>query len=183
MIHRKPWRPVGLVHGAAENRLRRRMRSRRSKGREAFEDESVCVHGFDAVKENHRFFRIIFPIDTKDINLSRRSGKRNPSNRSQLLKLIHGRRRRTNDHLVGRATENRTTTLALLHFFRKIEERKDGNPSITMKYWVTGISLLFLIAGGTMLGVGIAVGSAPLVIGGVTCLALCGLMGIFSRMP
>ena len=34
-----------------------------------------------------------------------------------------------------------------------------------------------------MLGVGIGLGSVPLVIGGVTCLALCGLMGIFSSMP
>jgi hypothetical protein len=141
------------------------------------------VDGFDAIEDYHHFFRLFFPIDAKDINLSRRSGKRNPSNRSQLLKIIHGRRRRTNDHIVGRTVRNRTTTLALLHFFRKIEEGKDGNPSITMKYWVTGISLLFLIAGGTMLGIGIAVGSAPLVIGGVSCLALCGLMGIFSRMP
>jgi hypothetical protein len=84
---------------------------------------------------------------------------------------------------VGRATENRTTTLALLQFFRKIEEGMTTTPSITMKYWVTGISLLFLIAGGTMLGFGIAVGSAPLLIGGIVGLAVSSLMGAFSRMP
>jgi len=52
-----------------------------------------------------------------------------------------------------------------------------------MKYWVTGISLLFLIAGGIMLGFGIAVGSAPLLIGGIVGLAVSSLMGAFSRMP
>lgn len=52
-----------------------------------------------------------------------------------------------------------------------------------MRYYIAGVSLLFLITGGTLLGVGIALGSTPLLIGGVIGLALSGLIGVFSNMP
>jgi len=52
-----------------------------------------------------------------------------------------------------------------------------------MMYRIAGISLFFLIAGGTLLGVGIALGSSPFLIGGVMGLAIGGLIGIFSNMP
>ena len=83
---------------------------------------------------------------------------------------------------VGRRTENRTTTLALLQFFRKNEERRTAFPSITMSYCVNGITLLVLIAGVTLLSVGITFGSAPLLIGGIVGLAVSSLIGAFSRM-
>ena len=52
-----------------------------------------------------------------------------------------------------------------------------------MRYCVNGVSLLFLIAGATLLSVGVAFGSSPLLIGGVVGLAVSCLIGMFSNMP
>jgi hypothetical protein len=50
-----------------------------------------------------------------------------------------------------------------------------------MRYYIAGLSIALVIAGGIMIGFGITALSTPLTIGGVVAIFVSGMVGIFAR--
>jgi len=50
-----------------------------------------------------------------------------------------------------------------------------------MRYYVAGLSIALMIAGGALIGAGVAVVSQPFILGGVIAVLVSGMVGIFAR--
>ena len=69
-----------------------------------------------------------------------------------------------------------------LHFFEKMKSPVKG-VDVLMRYYVVGLSTALFIAGATLIGVGAAtVLSTPMIIGGVICVAISVVVGLFANM-
>jgi len=70
-------------------------------------------------------------------------------------------------------------------FFRKNEEEvglyKKSINVITMGFYARGFGVLLMLAGGALVGTGIAFAATPLLIGGVMAFFVSGLVFLFSR--